>query len=629
MENHSLEALEEANDSHPPSAVPRRGKERVILREEAGREGCVRRISGQSLQSHPKIKVQEHQQHQLAGAGTFLVGGDDSSLSISSSDIPSPERRRVRPKDWIPLGSWTIIPFIVLVFLMFLSIITTGGPQHYSVSVAGTQSNRVTFSQTDTSSSSSSSSLPHGTNFVEEFLPFTCQQDPRKQMRGASSSSSKLHDHWTQPPKVVILAGPHKSGSTSSQNCMVAWTTAPAPEVEPVVFNESAVVLENGEGQVRDDQLQHRQRRLQDQHEQQSTIILPEWSWPAPTNEELNGLNLTTFDIAKNFAPYYGVLAGQQFFVQNVSSLEGFDRRPVIDLYRTKMTEVWDNGTNIVFGSEQIDSLVDDTLSKPMMEEFRHGILDILPWGPAQFGGGRVSDGRRRLDHDDIEVVINYRSPRVEQLLSLWKEEIHVAEISAQNPNMADEDRIRYQGESERTFRAYLSNGNGIPSYVINSLLLAHRFVEDGIKTTIIDLSGVVGSGQSTLCHVVACEVMQGNCTNQGRLTKVMEQLAYNNQSDISQIIHNRRIVNNTKGDDRIGLTKQEMDAINDIVTEYDCGLRDSLLQYVQCGKLRILHQKDLFSTCGENRLTGQNRHIVRPFSWVRQEIQNILKRDI
>jgi hypothetical protein len=399
-----------------------------------------------------------------------------------------------------------------------------------------------------------------------EFPPFVCPcQNGTTTSTSASSSSSFVWRaaprNWTQP-KVVILAGPHKTGSTSAQECMVDWTAT---------------------------------------HE-----YMPLWSWPAPSDDDLVAANMRPFAPSKNFAPFFGVLSEQPSFVVNENFHE-FNRCKMFDLYRSRMLEAWEDGKNIVYGSEEMDWMVSDTHPKSVTEEIRRGALEILPWRSHQHG--------RRLASEDIEVVINYRSPRYDHLLSVWKEIMAGEEFAANNTNIALEERMIHQRASEQTFRDFLSGSGRVYYFIANSLLLAHRFLEVGIKTTVVDLSGVVSKGQSTLCHAVACEVMQANCTSEGRLAEVVKGLAHN-QSDISQHLLNSRV----RKEELVGLTPQEIQSINNIISEYDCGLRESLLEYAKCGQFRILHQRDLFATCGD----GPNP--VRPFSWLVQEIQNVVR---
>lgn len=396
----------------------------------------------------------------------------------------------------------------------------------------------------------------------EETLPrFVC---PSSSDNVPSSESLRTSKNWMHP-SVVILAGPHKTGTTSTQVCMVDWTTPDA--------------------------------------------YMPQWSWPVPSDEEMNAINLRGLGAIKNFASFFGVLSKQTYFIldgdSNVDALEEFDRSKMVDLYRTHMLDAWNDGKNIVFGSEQMDWIVSNTLPPSVTEDVRNGALEILPW----------KSQHRLLKRENIEAVINYRSPRVEHFLSIWKEEVASEAFLMASNDTSPQMREKHMVASQRTFREFLSQPNA-NYFMVNSLSMALRLLDVGIRTTVIDLSGIAANGQPGLCHVVACDVMGGNCTSDGRLAVLADDDGGHQKPDVSQEPLNAR----THKEEQLGLTPQEIDSINDIVTEYDCGLKASLLEYAKCGQLRIIHRHDLFRTCGDHPSP------VRQFSWVIEEIQKVVR---
>jgi len=119
------------------------------------------------------------------------------------------------------------------------------------------------------------------------------------------------------------------------------------------------------------------------------------WNWIAPP--ELKDI----FDLprARNFAALMFALTGRQshaYFKKPVTD------QSMLDLFTQEVKNQCDSGTSIIMESEEVDWVIHDKL---MGQVILGRVLSILPPGYEKF----------------TTVVINYRAPRIDYLLSLWE----------------------------------------------------------------------------------------------------------------------------------------------------------------------------------------------------------------
>lgn len=332
-----------------------------------------------------------------------------------------------------------------------------------------------------------------------------------------SSNRSKgiAREKSSRRPKVVILAGPHKTGTTGVQTCLVDLS-------------------------------------IRAQH-------LEEWLWAIPSPQELRDVNLTALMPQKQFAPLLAVLRHANKFRAGA-----IDENAVLEIYRQRITTAWMEGHYILYGAEAMDFIVSEQHNG---SEIMDGVLSILPWNETP-----------PLTRDDIEVVVGYRAPRSTHLVSVWHE----------------------QSKPNQTLSDFLTNPQG-SMYIFqsNSLGLALKFLERGLPTTVLDISGVDAKSIS-ICEAIACDVLKVTCTEDYQILSMKNQTI--------------RKFNNVKaGRGEMDLTQGQLDSIDRLMTDYDCGLRQTILALHP----RILFQKQLFSSCPDDALN-------QSFSWLVQSIQNI-----
>jgi hypothetical protein len=216
----------------------------------------------------------------------------------------------------------------------------------------------------------------------------------------------------------------------------------------------------------------------------------------------------------------------------------------VLQVYRTRLRAALSNQRKILYGAEAMDFIVSPKHNGTAIMD---GVLAILPKS-LMLGES----------NSDVEVVVNYRTPRWKHLVSVWHE----------------------QGAKDTPLSKFLLGPQSRFIFQSNSLALALRFQERGLPTTIIDIRGVDDKGVD-MCHVLACDVLQVECTHDYQV------LSLRNHTTPSRF-------NQRKGKAEMDLTQEQLDAIDEIMNRYDCSLQKSVLQY----RPRILFQKDLFSAC-------------------------------
>mmetsp|Transcript_4997 Transcript_4997/g.6460 ORF Transcript_4997/g.6460 Transcript_4997/m.6460 type:complete len:484 (+) Transcript_4997:585-2036(+) len=278
--------------------------------------------------------------------------------------------------------------------------------------------------------------------------------------------------------KLVFLAGPHKTASTSMQN--VAFTVSHSvPEAK--------------------------------------------WKWidPPATQEITPDLYNTRKSTTGLFVAMRGSLHNPVFNRTTTSE-------EMLNLYREEIQNVQKEGLNMIFGSENIDILASDYLdSDRIMDQF----LSVLP---------------KQEDNQEVSIVVSYRSPRVAQLQSLWREDLNT----------------NWLGISFVEWILYY------PHIIqpIDTMRLTDIFLKKGMKVVLLDMSGIATSGHE-LAQVVLCDVMQVGCADDTKLPT--NYTMWEGHLDELPI---RQNVREEEGND--GLTESQLQSIDDVLLQYDCSFR-------------------------------------------------------
>jgi len=245
--------------------------------------------------------------------------------------------------------------------------------------------------------------------------------------------------HDTSPVReqtFVVMPGPHKTGTTSVQAALFRWM-----------------------------------------NRQINAPAFANWSYPVPTREDFESIQSTNGKIVggKGFAPMV-----TRLYANPGLSPEESIRSPMLQLYRQTISRAWDAGKSIVIASENLDRLAkeiqgDDDGPHVTPERLWERFLQLLP----------------RLSSSNMIIGIQYRTPRIDQLISMWHQ-------------------LGKRGESLVDFITNpIRPGLASVAHSLNPLGLADFFVQRGYTIRIIDTGRVVQAGKMTLPTAVACYILQ------------------------------------------------------------------------------------------------------------------------
>lgn len=268
--------------------------------------------------------------------------------------------------------------------------------------------------------------------------------------------------------------------------------------------------------------------------------LLGHWKWAVPEQHQL--------------APYIPTLPVAE--KRTASLFKAFHRRhyrttlpKVKSIFRATLRNAWKDGHSILFGSEGMDRLLSAQFHP---QKFFDTLYDVLP-----------KDNNNNNNNTNMEVVVVYRSPRSEQLVSLW----------------GQLDRKR------QPLSQFLKNEMPSILYKIDGLALALAFLDRGLPTTVLDLDGSRKSGVDA-CEAVVCDVLQEPCTPEKRIISIRDSAT-----------NSTPFRNNKRGDwGEVDLSEEQLTEIGRYMDQYDCGLRKKLLE--SNPPIRILYQDSLFRTC-------------------------------
>ena len=174
--------------------------------------------------------------------------------------------------------------------------------------------------------------------------------------------------------------------------------------------------------------------------------LLPDWSYPIPTREDLKALRYDAPARYLSFDPLFATLRNDAFYYE-LDEIDDKVRKSVIDLYRTKAQKAWSKGKSLVIASKYAANLEDSRVMDMWLRSLPEGV--------------KVTD---------VQMVITYPTPRFHQLIQVWNTE---------------------QDPSRTTLRAFLSRNMYEYFAHINPLGVAAAFSKEGMQTIIVDEKGL------------------------------------------------------------------------------------------------------------------------------------------
>jgi hypothetical protein len=175
--------------------------------------------------------------------------------------------------------------------------------------------------------------------------------------------------------RICILAGPHKTGTSSLQTNLYRWSK------ETVKFAAAKL------------------QPLPD------PII--KWVWPVPSKiaeVEYSDTKAWGWTPSKAFYPMVEVLRDKKkdFKSERRALYKKFTSKEILGMYKETIQSYWSKGYDIVFGSEAMDLIVK------------------VPEGPSMIRNMNAHVLPDTVNGDQVTVVVVYRTPKIKHLVSVW-----------------------------------------------------------------------------------------------------------------------------------------------------------------------------------------------------------------
>jgi len=318
--------------------------------------------------------------------------------------------------------------------------------------------------------------------------------------------------------RVVLVAGPHKTASSSEQYNIIRW------------LNDT------------DDR------------------FLPGWSWPAPTiyGEMCGSNNISMNKRPKIFYAYIGTLNGRTGSpcLTKWYTRQGMTGKNLTHDYEKEFRDSWSKRNSLIIASEAMD-FVSTTRGRKDGNKLLNRILDGMPWNSYD----DPADTRLEGSNDDITVVVHFRAPRVDHLVSLW--------------HQCCMDTMSF-----RDYLVVFIPGKRLDKmHSLDSLRLVEVFLEKNLEVTLLDMSGISFQGYD-ISNILACDVLDADCTSNKTVVGDPVTPSKRNVKDHSH-----------------GGTDSQMEEMEQIIRNYDCNYQN----ITKNEKLTILYPKELdliFSNC-------------------------------
>jgi len=189
----------------------------------------------------------------------------------------------------------------------------------------------------------------------------------------SKESASRTSTEENKMQRVVLLAGPHKTSSSSIQLNIFHWLNGNSTQEDIAGLSKS-------------------------------------WAWPSPSKEFIeHDCEMNDHLDSKIFYPFIESIKAQHKKSRCINS--HYSLTELIKLYHDKIYMKWKQGYNLVIASEAIDFIASERRSDG--PEILNRLVDELPWHERDGNPLHGSD-------EDITAVVGYRTPRVDHLISLW-----------------------------------------------------------------------------------------------------------------------------------------------------------------------------------------------------------------
>lgn len=175
---------------------------------------------------------------------------------------------------------------------------------------------------------------------------------------------------------------------------------------------------------------------------------------------------------------------------------------------------------------------------------------------------------------EDVTVVLNYRAPRLDQWVSIWKHQ----EGDFMDSTYEDFLCLAHNDKRQQKIRFDMLGAQ------MNPLNAAKIFLEQGWKVKLIDMGGVEKANKD-ISHVIGCRVLLGGC-HDGFLGSLGEELPRENAIE--------------KPFDE--LNDEESAKMEELFRNRDCGYQPLLQEHIDNGNMEIEYKDTLWSSCDSSR---------------------------
>lgn len=177
---------------------------------------------------------------------------------------------------------------------------------------------------------------------------------------------------------------------------------------------------------------------------------------------------------------------------------------------------------------------------------------------------------RLGVDHKDIKVVLNYRSPRADQWVSIWKHAGEDYENASYEDFMCKADA----DERDRRYRFSMIGAE------MNPLNAAKNFLDRGWRVDLLDMGGIAKEGKH-LVHTIGCDILLADCDG-GVLSSLSDYMPQKNAGE----------------SDFNFLDEEETAKVEQLFRSRDCAYRPLLQKFIDKGQLTVLYQDSLWADC-------------------------------
>lgn len=246
---------------------------------------------------------------------------------------------------------------------------------------------------------------------------------------------------------------------------------------------------------------------------------------------------------------------------------------------REALQEATRNVSNIVLGSEEFDRF---GLVPWSHRDGRQSLQHLVEWTQSALHSGQsnASDSKLYLD-----VVVNYRTPRSDQWISIWKQLMSFQENRQKTSSYTYPEWICQPHIQEYNkvweYLDCVSNPLGLVHSLTQYFTSSSLFSEERIqwRITLIDMGGVSQKGLD-IAHVSACDILGIPCTN-GWVRGI-----------------NRTLQVNAKSRPLGDVSSLQLNELEWLLRQRDCAFQQILEESVNIGQVSILYKDSLWATC-------------------------------